>query len=78
MSALSGPDQAICPPGRSPLAGRVDIVRSERAFHILAWRSQEANVKLRDLVSRFLDVIADGKASADTRSHVDHALLALE
>ncbi len=53
-------------------------ITAERAFHILAWRSQEANTKLRDLASRFLDAVADGKASADTRSHVDHALLALE
>lgn len=53
-------------------------ITAERAFHILAWRSQEANVKLRDLASRFLDVVSDGRASADTRSHVDHALLTLE
>ncbi|WP_407686493.1 PAS and ANTAR domain-containing protein [Mycobacterium sp. HUMS_1102779] len=53
-------------------------ISAERAFHILAWRSQEANIKLRDLASRFLDVVTDGKAPADTQSHVDHALLALE
>lgn len=53
-------------------------ISAERAFRILAWRSQEANVKLRDLASRFLDVVSDGRAPADTRSHVDHALLALE
>ncbi len=53
-------------------------ISAERAFHVLAWRSQEANTKLRDLASRFLDAVADGTVSADTRSHVDHALLALE
>ncbi|TVS84185.1 PAS and ANTAR domain-containing protein [Mycobacterium helveticum] len=53
-------------------------ISAERAFHILAWRSQEANVKLRDLAARFLDVVSDGRAPADTRSHVDHALLTLD
>jgi hypothetical protein len=42
----------------------------------LVWRSQEANLKLRDVASRFLDAVAS-KASAETQSQVDQALLTL-
>ncbi len=52
-------------------------ISEERAFDILVWRSQESNLKLRDLAARFLQAIA-GKASPDTLSHVDQALLTLE
>lgn len=52
-------------------------ISAERAFDILAWRSQETNTKVRDLAARFLEAVA-GKASPDTRTHVDHALLTLE
>ncbi|OBI48035.1 PAS and ANTAR domain-containing protein [Mycobacterium sp. E796] len=52
-------------------------ISAERAFDILAWRSQETNLKVRDLAARFLEAVA-GKASPDTRTHVDHALLTLE
>jgi PAS domain S-box-containing protein len=52
-------------------------ISAERAFDVLAWRSQETNMKVRDLAARFLDAVA-GKASPDTRTHVDHALLTLE
>jgi hypothetical protein len=52
-------------------------ISAERAFDVLAWRSQETNLKVRDLAARFLDAVA-GTASADTRTHIDHALLTLE
>ena len=52
-------------------------ISEERAFDILVWRSQETNLKLRDLAVRFMHAVA-GKASPDTLSHVDHALLTLE
>lgn len=52
-------------------------ISADRAFDILAWRSQEANLKLRDVASRFLDAVAS-KASAETQSRVDQALLTLE
>jgi PAS domain S-box-containing protein len=52
-------------------------ITAQRAFDILVWRSQETNLKLRDLANRFLDAVA-GKASPDTQSHVDQALLTLE
>lgn len=51
-------------------------ISAERAFDILVWRSQEANLKLRDVASRFLDAVAS-KASAETQSQVDQALLTL-
>ncbi|WP_239645620.1 PAS and ANTAR domain-containing protein [Mycobacterium sp. UM_CSW] len=52
-------------------------ISAEQAFDILAWRSQETNLKVRDLAARFLEAVA-GKASPDTRTHIDHALLTLE
>jgi AmiR/NasT family two-component response regulator len=52
-------------------------ISEERAFDVLAWRSQETNMKVRDLAARFLDAVA-GSASAETRTHIDHALLTLE
>ncbi len=52
-------------------------ISAERAFDILVWRSQETNLKLRDLAARFLEAVA-GKSSPDTRTHVDQALLTLE
>lgn len=51
-------------------------ISAERAFDILVWRSQEANLKLRDVASRFLDAVAS-KASSETQSQVDQALLTL-
>nr|WP_156688876.1 PAS and ANTAR domain-containing protein [Mycobacterium sp. Marseille-P9652] len=52
-------------------------ITDQRAFDILVWRSQESNLKLRDLAGRFLDAVV-GKASPETQSHVDQALLTLE
>lgn len=52
-------------------------VAAQRAFEILVWRSQEMNLKVRDLASRFLDAVT-GTGSPETRSQVDHALLTLE
>ena len=52
-------------------------VSSDRAFDILVWRSQETNVKVRDLAAHFLAAIA-GKVSPDTRTHIDHALVSVK
>jgi PAS domain S-box-containing protein len=52
-------------------------VSAERAFDILVWRSQETNVKVRDLAAHFLAAIA-GKVSVDTRTHIDHTLVTLK
>ena len=52
-------------------------VSADRAFDILVWRSQETNIKVRDLAAHFLATIA-GKVSADTRTHIDHTLVTLK
>jgi PAS domain S-box-containing protein len=49
-------------------------ISADRAFDILVWRSQETNVKVRDLARRFLGAMA-GTLTAGTRMQVDHALL---
>lgn len=51
-------------------------ISAERAFDILVWRSQEANLKVRDVAGRFLDAVAS-KASPQTQRQVDQALLTL-
>ena len=50
---------------------------AERAFDILAWRSQETNIKVRDFAARFLAAIT-GKIPPERLSYVDHALLTIE
>jgi PAS domain S-box-containing protein len=52
-------------------------VSADHAFDILVWRSQETNIKVRDLAARFLSVIT-GQISSSTIAHIDHALLTLE
>jgi PAS domain S-box-containing protein len=49
-------------------------ITADRAFDILVWRSQETNVKVRDLAHRFIAAIG-GSLPDDTRKLVDHALL---
>jgi PAS domain S-box-containing protein len=49
-------------------------ITADRAFDILVWRSQETNVKVRDVARRFLNALA-GTLTAGTRMQVDHALL---
>lgn len=51
-------------------------VSADRAFEVLVWRSQQTNIKVRDLAERFLNAIS-GNVSPETLSHVDHALLNL-
>lgn len=52
-------------------------ISAERAFDILVWRSQEMNIKLREVAARFLAALA-GRLSSDSVSQIDHALLTLE
>ncbi|WP_230987182.1 PAS and ANTAR domain-containing protein [Mycolicibacter heraklionensis] len=49
-------------------------ISAERAFDILVWRSQETNVKVRDLAARFLAAFS-GKLPAEVLSDLDHTLL---
>lgn len=52
-------------------------ISADRAFDILVWRSQETNIKVRDLATRFLAALAGG-FSLESLSHVDHTLLNLQ
>ncbi len=52
-------------------------ITAQRAFDILIWRSQETNLKLRDVADRFLNALVS-KASPETQSRIDRALLTLE
>lgn len=49
-------------------------ISADRAFDILVWRSQETNVKVRELARRFLNAMA-GTFPVGMRTQVDHALL---
>jgi len=51
-------------------------ISADRAFDILVWRSQETNIKVRELARRFLAEMA-GTFPAGTRTQVDHALLSI-
>jgi PAS domain S-box-containing protein len=51
-------------------------ITANTAFDILAWRSQETNIGVRELASQFLAAVA-GTLSHDTHSQVDHILLTL-
>ena len=52
-------------------------ITADRAFEILVWRSQETNLKLRELALRFMAAIGASHISPESRSHVDHTLLTL-
>jgi PAS domain S-box-containing protein len=52
-------------------------ISAERAFDILVWRSQETNVKVRDVAAHFMAAIA-GKVSPGTRTHIDHTLVSIK
>lgn len=49
-------------------------ISPERAFDILVWRSQETNVKVRELATRFLAAFT-GKLPTEVLSDLDHTLL---
>ena len=49
-------------------------ISADRAFDILVWRSQETNIKVRELAGRFIDAMA-GTFPVGMRTQVDHALL---
>lgn len=51
-------------------------VSAEAAFRVLAWRSQEANTKLRALAAQLMeDLQALTDAAKPVRTHFDHLLL---
>ena len=49
-------------------------ISAERAFDILVWRSQETNVKVRDVAARFLAAFT-GRLPSEVLSDLDHTLL---
>ncbi len=51
-------------------------ISADRAFDILVWRSQETNIKVKDLAHRFVVAMA-GALPAHSRAQVDHALLGI-
>ncbi|HZQ30505.1 MAG TPA: PAS and ANTAR domain-containing protein [Mycobacterium sp.] len=52
-------------------------ISADRAFDILVWRSQETNIKVREIAHRFITAMA-GTLPADTRDLVDRILLNLK
>jgi PAS domain S-box-containing protein len=52
-------------------------IEPNRAFEILVWRSQETNIKIRELAARFIAAISASHLSPESRSQIDHALLTL-
>jgi PAS domain S-box-containing protein len=52
-------------------------ITANRAFEILVWRSQETNVKTRELALRLMAALSASHLSPESRSHVDHTLLTL-
>jgi PAS domain S-box-containing protein len=52
-------------------------ITANRAFEILKWRSQETNVKIRELASQFMATISAKHLSPESRSQIDHTLLTL-
>jgi PAS domain S-box-containing protein len=52
-------------------------IEPNRAFEILVWRSQETNVRLRELAARFMAAVSASHLSPESRSQIDHTLLTL-
>jgi hypothetical protein len=52
-------------------------IEANRAFEILKWRSQQTNIKMRELASRFMAAVGASHLSPESRRQIDHALLTL-
>ena len=52
-------------------------IEPNRAFEILKWRSQETNIKIREVASRFMATISASHLSPESRRQIDHTLLTL-
>jgi PAS domain S-box-containing protein len=50
-------------------------ISAERAFDVLTWRSQETNVKVRELCRSFIEAIKSLDVPVAIRSQVDHILV---
>lgn len=50
-------------------------VSAERAFEVLVWRSQDANVKLRQIAENFVERLSGHPFDSTVRGQIDHVLL---
>lgn len=67
--------RAVIEQAKGLLMAAYDI-SEERAFDILVWRSQETNIKVREIAARFLAALA-GTLPPQTLTRIDHTLLTL-
>ena len=74
--AVIAKNQAVIEQAKGVLMAAYGI-EPNRAFEILVWRSQETNVKIRELASRFMAAVSGSHLSPDSRHQIDHALLKL-
>lgn len=52
-------------------------ISADRAFEILVWRSQETNIKLREVSVRLIAALS-GQLPTNVRAQIDHTLLTLQ
>jgi PAS domain S-box-containing protein len=69
-------DRAVIEQAKGVLIAAYGIT-PDRAFEVLVWRSQETNLKLRELALQFMAAISASHLSPESRSHIDHTLLTL-
>lgn len=50
-------------------------IAADRAFDVLVWRSQETNMKVRELARQFMTDVARIELSADMLGQIDQILL---
>ncbi|MBO0853061.1 MAG: ANTAR domain-containing protein [Nocardia sp.] len=50
-------------------------IGAEQAFGLLTWRSQETNVKVRELAAQLVSEVSRGRWAGKSRIEVDHLLL---
>jgi PAS domain S-box-containing protein len=75
--AVIAEDRAVIEQAKGVLIAAYGIT-ANRAFEVLVWRSQETNVKIRELASRFTAAMSGSHLSTESRSQIDHALLTLK
>jgi hypothetical protein len=51
------------------------VIPADRSFDILVWRSQETNVKVRDVAEHLIRVVDDVHVSTGLRFRSDRLLL---
>jgi hypothetical protein len=74
--AVIAEDRAVIEQAKGVLMAAYGI-EPNRAFEILVWRSQETNVRLRELAARFMAAVSASHLSPESRGQIDHTLLTL-